>query len=66
MTDFDDDWPEVVRNLWKARKRWACLSIILKRGGGESKGVRDVFQYGGSGSTHFCVGDVGDDPHMGR
>ena len=30
----DDDWTAVVGNLWKARKKWVCLSRILIREGG--------------------------------
>ena len=38
----------------------------LEKGGGKTKGVRDVLQGGGAGSTYFWVGDVGDDPSHGR
>ena len=33
FTASDDDWPEVVDNLGKAQKIWACLLIILRREG---------------------------------
>ena len=32
----DDDWPEVVRNLWRARLQWARLTRILSREGVEA------------------------------
>ena len=38
----------------------------LSKEGGKTKGVRDVIQSGGACSTSFRVGDVGDDPQMGR
>ena len=34
----------------------------LAKVGGEIKGVRDVLQVGGVGSTYFRVIDLGDDP----
>ena len=37
----------------------------LEKGGGETKGVGDVLQGGGAGSTSLWVGDVGDDPRTG-
>ena len=37
----------------------------LGEGGGESKGVRDVFQGGGAGSTIFWGGYLGGDPPHG-
>ena len=37
----------------------------LEKGGGKTKGVGDVLQGGGAGSTSFWVGDVGDDPPHG-
>ena len=38
----------------------------LEKGGGKTKGVGDLLQGGGAGSTYFWVGDVGDDPSHGR
>ena len=38
----------------------------LGKGGGETKGVGDVIQGGGAGSTSFWVGDVGEDPSLWR
>ena len=38
----------------------------LGKRGGKTKGVRDVLQGFGAGSTSFWVGDVGDDPPHGR
>ena len=32
---LDDNWPVVVRNLRKERKRWARMSIILGRKGAD-------------------------------
>ena len=37
----------------------------LGKGGGESKGVGDVFQGGVEGGTDFWGGDVGDEPPHG-
>ena len=37
----------------------------LAKGGVKTKGVGDVLQGGGAGSTSFRVGDVGDDPPHG-
>ena len=38
----------------------------LEKGGGETKGVGDVLQGGGTGSTSLWVGDLVDDPPHGR
>ena len=38
----------------------------LAKGGDKTKGVGGVLQGSGAGSTSFRVGDVGDDPCMGR
>ena len=27
----DDNWPEVVNNLWRARQKWAQLTRVLGR-----------------------------------
>ena len=32
---MDDNWPEVVESLWKARSRWARLSRILGQEGAD-------------------------------
>ena len=37
----------------------------LGKGGGESKGVRDVFQGGSAGGNAFWGGEVGDNPPYG-
>ena len=37
----------------------------IEKGGGKPKGVGDVLQGVGVGSTYFWVGDVGDDPQIG-
>ena len=31
MMEVDDDWPEVLGNLQKVRRRWGRLSRILRR-----------------------------------
>ena len=31
LTTEDDDWPSVVRNLWRSRQKWAWLTHILIR-----------------------------------
>jgi hypothetical protein len=33
LSSTDDDWPDVVKNLVKARKRWATISWVLIRDG---------------------------------
>ena len=35
LTAYDDNWTQVVDNIWKARGRWACLSRILGREGAD-------------------------------
>ena len=42
MKASDEDWSEVVGNLWKARKIWALLSRLLEREG-DSTRVLGVF-----------------------
>ena len=37
-----------------------------EKGGGKTKGIGDVIQCGGAGSTSLSVGYVGDDPPHGR
>ena len=37
----------------------------LEKGGGKTKGVEDIIQGCGAGSTSFWVGDVGDYPSHG-
>ena len=37
----------------------------LEKGGGKTKGVEDIIQGCGAGSTSFWVGDVGDEPPHG-
>ena len=32
----DYDWPEVVRNLRRARQKWACLTRVLRREGADA------------------------------
>ena len=65
IMSLDDDWPELVGNLDNVRKIWVRFSILLRREGGETKGVGDVLQGGGTGSNYFWVGAVGDDPPTG-
>ena len=60
----DDDWPEVVGNLRKARKSWAQLIRILVREGAKPR-VSGIFQGGGTGSADFRIRDVGFDPPHG-
>ena len=40
----DDDWPAVVGNQRKARNKWARLSIILGREGGNVLVLGDPFK----------------------
>jgi hypothetical protein len=37
LSSKDDDWPDVVNNLAKARKRWATISRVLIRDGATPK-----------------------------
>ena len=43
LTARDDDWPEVVVNLGKARKSWEQLSRVLGREGVEPKVLRAFY-----------------------
>jgi hypothetical protein len=33
LSSMDDDWPDIVKNLAKARRRWATISRVLIRDG---------------------------------
>ena len=33
----DNDWPEVVEIIWKARKKWTCIYRILGRKGADAR-----------------------------
>ena len=43
LTSTDDDWPEVARNLQKARATWGRLARILGREGAEPKVSRNFY-----------------------
>ena len=42
LTATDDDWLEVINNIWKSSKSWSCLYGILGQEGG-IPGRRGVF-----------------------
>ena len=65
LTAVDNDFPEVVGNLWKAQKIWACMAKILEQEGASPR-VSGIFQGGGTGGPPIRVGDVGDDPLHGQ
>ena len=44
MTEGDDDWPEVVGNLRKAREIWGQLSRILRQEGEDLKVLGHFFK----------------------
>jgi hypothetical protein len=54
LSSTDDDWPDVVKNLAKARKRWATISRVLIRDGATPRisamfytaNVQSVLRYG--------------------
>ena len=39
----DDDWPSVVRNLWRARQKWAWLTHILIREGADAHTLGHIY-----------------------
>ena len=43
MTAADDDWPEMIGNLWKAQKSWAWLTRVLGSDGSSSRVSRMFF-----------------------
>ena len=43
LTEMDDDWPAVVRNLGKARRSCRCLSRVLSREGADPKVSRAFY-----------------------
>ena len=43
LTNTDDDWPEVARNLRKARVTWGSLARILGREGADPKVSRNLY-----------------------
>ena len=44
ITEGDDDWPEVVGNLGKARKIWGRMQRILSREGANKRVSGNFFQ----------------------
>ena len=44
MTEGDDNWPAVARNLVKARKSWGRLSRILIREGADKRLSGNLFK----------------------
>ena len=43
LTAMDDDWPEVVGNIWKARVSWGRLVRVLGREGADPKVSRSFY-----------------------
>ena len=43
LTSTDNDWPEVARNLQKARATWGRLARILGREGADPKVSRNLY-----------------------
>ena len=58
LTATDSDWPIVVANLRKARKKWARVSRILRREGVNAR-MSGKFQDGRPGSPPLRLRDVG-------
>ena len=44
LTDSDDDWPVVVGNLRKARRRWAWISRIVGQKGEDARKYRNFYK----------------------
>ena len=61
LTATDSDWPTVVANLRKARKKWVRVSRILRREGVNAR-TSGKFQDGPPGSPPLWLRDVGGDP----
>ena len=39
----DNNWPVVVRNLWRARQKWAQLTQILSREGADAQTSGQIY-----------------------
>ena len=43
LTAADDNWPPVVRNLWKARRKWAQMTRVLGREGDDAQTSGQIY-----------------------
>ena len=43
LTKADDDWPSVVRNLRKARRKWVWLTRVLGREGADARILGQIY-----------------------
>ena len=57
----DNDWPEVVRNLRKARKKWARLMRVLGTDGADARTSGHIYLAVVNFGNVVRVGDVGDE-----
>ena len=39
----DNDWPAVVHNLWRARKKWAQLTSVLRKEGADARTSGQIY-----------------------
>ena len=39
----DDDWPEVVRNLWRDIQKWECMTRIFSWEGEDARTLGQIF-----------------------
>ena len=37
MSASDNDWPLVIRNFWRARQKWECLSQVIGQEGEDAR-----------------------------
>ena len=59
LTNTDDDWPAVARNLRKARVTWGRLARILGREGGGPEGVTQFLYCRDTAGPPLRGGDLG-------
>ena len=43
LSNEDNDWPEVVRNLWRAWQKWERLTRVLSRGGADARTSGQIY-----------------------
>ena len=39
----DDDWPEVVHNIWRAHQKWAQLTRVFSREGADARNSGPIY-----------------------
>ena len=66
LTAVDDDCPSVVRNIWKAKKRWERLEWILGREGANPRVSGLFFKAVVKAVLLFGLETWVLTPHMGR